>query len=92
MNRIISEPTWGATIIEDTETGEFSFQCICGGVGMYAQRIVLNADEVKRLREGTFDSDQMVSDVCKHEPYLKDRLVQALLPSELVGGKPIPKR
>lgn len=91
MKRIISEPTWGAIVIEDTDTNEFSFQCLCGGVGMYWERVLLNSDEVQRIRDGTFDADQMVSDVCKHTPNVNDRIVEIFDTDELIRDKPAPK-
>ena len=33
-----------------------SFHCVCGGVGMYWQRVVFTPDEADEVREQTFDS------------------------------------
>lgn len=83
MNRVISNPTWGASLLEDTETGEFSFQCLCGGVGMYWQRVILSHDEAEQIRIDPASADQMVSDVCKRSPHLVARLVDALDPTTI---------
>lgn len=91
MKRIVSEPTWGAMVVEDTETSEFSFQCLCGGAAMYWTRVVLNEAETKGLLDGSLNPDQMVSDVCKQKPYLEDRIRQSFDVNTLVGGKPAPK-
>ena len=86
MMRVISTPTWGATILEDMETGELSFQCVCGGVGMYWQRVLLTPEEVEHVRNDTFDADRMVSDVCKRAGTISSRLVAAVDPSVFAAG------
>lgn len=83
MIRLVSSPTWGANILQDTETGTFSFQCVCGGIGMYWQRVVLTPDEAEEVQRGTFDADQMVNDICKRTPRVAERIVDALDPSLL---------
>jgi hypothetical protein len=83
MKRILSEPSWGVMLIEDTETQEISIQCMCGGIGMYAQRVILTPDEVEEVRDGTFDADRMASEVCKQSARLAGRLVQALNSDEI---------
>jgi hypothetical protein len=83
MIRVISNPTWGASLLEDTETGELSFQCLCGGVGMYWQRVVLTPDEVEEVKHATFDADRMVSDVCKRTARVAGRLVEPVDPAAL---------
>ncbi len=65
MIHIIDDSVWGTGIFEDTSTGEVSLQCLCGGVGMYWQRVVLTPEEAAKARNGTLDITQMVSDVCK---------------------------
>jgi len=76
-------PSWGVSIIEDTETGELSFQCICGGIAMYYRRIVLTKDEAAQWRAGTLDADQLVSDVCKEAARVADRMVPSIPQDEL---------
>lgn len=83
MIRIVRIFTWGASLLEDTESGELSFQCLCGGVGMYWQRVVLTPDEVDEVRRATFDADRMVSDVCKRTARVAARLVEPVDPGAL---------
>jgi len=84
MKRILSEPGWGNVVIEDTESNEISFQCLCGGVGMYYQRVLLTAEEVAEVRDGSFDAARMVHEVCKRTERVQDRLVPALPVKDLV--------
>jgi hypothetical protein len=90
MKRIIAEPGWGNMLVEDDETGEVSFQCICGGIAMYSVRIVLNAEELSELREGTFDADRMVQEVCKKTARVRDRLVPGFTMAEVARSKSSP--
>lgn len=78
MIKILSEPSWGVQIIEDTESGDVSFQCVCGGIGMYYRRIVLTKEEVHAIAVGTLNVDQLVSDICKEVPAIRDRIVPSL--------------
>ena len=78
--KILSEPSWGVQIIEDTETGEVSFQCVCGGIGMYYRRIVLSSEEIAAFAAGKLDVDRLVSDICKEVPVVRDRIVPSLAP------------
>jgi hypothetical protein len=87
MKCILSEPGWGNLVIEDTETGEVSFQCVCGGIGMYYQRVVLTPEEAAEVRDGSFDADRMVHEVCKRTARVQDRLV-APFPTEDLVKKP----
>jgi hypothetical protein len=51
---IISEPGWGNLVLEDTETGEVSFQCVCGGIGVYSNergRCPRQGQAARRLRK-----------------------------------------
>lgn len=91
MKCIVSEPTWGAYVIEDADSNEFSFQCLCGGVGMYWQRALLTPDEVQGLRDGTLDPKQIVSDICKQKPNIKDRLVPSVDTENMDSAFPRPK-
>jgi hypothetical protein len=75
-------------IIEDTETGELSFQCVCGGVGMYYQRVVLTPEEVAEVRDGSFDADRMVHDLCKRTSKVTGRIVPTFPAAELVRKQP----
>jgi hypothetical protein len=84
MKRIIADCGWGNMIIEDTDTNEFSFQCMCGGIGMYWRRVVLTTDEIAEFREGAFDADRMVYEVCRETDRVVDRLVPSYLPQDLV--------
>lgn len=88
MIRVISNPTWGASILEDTETGDLSFQCLCGGIGMYWQRVALLPDEADEVRSGTFDADRMVSEVCKKTANVAGRLVDPVDPELLAADDP----
>ena len=78
MKQVILEPSWGVQIIEDTESGELSLQCVCGGIGMYYRRILLDPGESERLRSGMLDVDGLVYDVCHEEPRLIDRFVSTI--------------
>lgn len=78
MMKLLSERSWGVQIIENTITGEISFQCICGGIGMYYRRIVLTKAEVDALATGTLDVDRLVSDICKEVPAVSERLVPSI--------------
>ena len=75
MTRIVARPVWGAYVLFDPETGEYSFQCLCGGAALYFQRVLLTPDEAAQVGAGTFDGDQMVRDVCKQTARVKDRFV-----------------
>lgn len=83
MKKVIATPAWGAIVIEDTDTRELSMQCICGGIGMYAQRVILTPEEVEEVRDGTFDADRLVSEVCKRTARVTGRLVPALNSNEI---------
>ena len=63
---------------EDTDTGEISFQCVCGGIAMYYRRIVLNCNEVEALAAGRLNVDALVSDICKEVPSICDRILPSL--------------
>jgi hypothetical protein len=78
MKQVILEPSWGAQIIEDTESGELSLQCICGGIGMYYRRIVLDSEEAGQLRAGTLDLDALVYEICHETPGVVDRFVSTI--------------
>lgn len=78
MIKILSEPSWGVQIIEDTESGEVSFQCVCGGIAMYYRRIVFNSEELEAFAVGKLDINKLVSDVCKEVPTIRDRIVPSL--------------
>jgi hypothetical protein len=78
MIKVLSEPSWGVQIIEDTDSGEVSFQCVCGGIAMYYRRIVLEREEVEVLATGNLDIDKLVSDVCKEVAAVRDRIVPSL--------------
>jgi hypothetical protein len=78
MIKLLSEPSWGVQILEDSESGEVSFQCVCGGIGMYYRRIVLTQEEVDALNEGKLDIDHLVSSICKEIPGIQERLVPSL--------------
>ena len=78
MINILSEPSWGVQILEDTESGQVSFQCVCGGIAMYYRRIVLTSEEVAALAIGQLNVEQLVSDICKEMPTVRDRIVPSL--------------
>lgn len=80
----MSDPGWGTMIIEDTDTGELSLQCLCGGVGMYWRRVVLTADEIEEFHEGTFDALRMVVEVCRETHVVEGRLVSSFPVADLV--------
>lgn len=84
MKQVIADPGWGNMIIEDTETHEFSFQCLCGGFAMYWRRIVLTQEEVNQFRAGTFDADRMLREVCREGPSVIDRFAQSFPMEQLV--------
>jgi hypothetical protein len=75
MKKVLSQPSWGVNIIEDTETGQISFICVCGGAAMYLCKIVLNDEEVADLRHGQLDAEQLVRDICKDAPRLAGRIL-----------------
>jgi hypothetical protein len=77
MKQIISEPAWGVLIVEDTEVGEMSFQCVCGGIAMYWRRIILTPEEIEEVRAGSFDAERMTQEVCKKTERVSGRLVEA---------------
>lgn len=83
MIRVISDSTWGVSILEDTETGELSFQCLCGSVGMYWQRVMLTAGEAGEIRRGNFYADPMVNEVCKRTATVAERLMEPVDPNLL---------
>jgi hypothetical protein len=83
MIRTIAEANWAISIIEDTETGQLSLQCMCGQLGMYPQRVALTDEESARFRRGALDIDQMVRDVCRESPNVADRLVPPIPPNQL---------
>ena len=78
MKRTLAEPSWGVRIFEDTDTGEVSFQCICGGIGMYYRRIVLTANELEDFRSGRLNADELVSDICKEVARVAGRIVPSV--------------
>jgi hypothetical protein len=78
MIKLLSEPSWGVQILEETDTGEVSLQCVCGGIGLYYRRIVLDQGEIEALNEGTLDIDALASDVCKEASAIRDRIVSSL--------------
>lgn len=83
MKKEYPHTSWGVSIIEDTETGEMSFQCICGGIGMYHRRIILTEGEVEQWRAGTLDVDQLVRDVCKEVARVANRIVPSIPQDEI---------
>lgn len=84
MKQVIADPGWGNMIIEDTETHEFSFQCLCGGIAMYWRRLILTEDEINQFRAGTFDADRMVREVCSESPRVIGRIAQAFPMEQIV--------
>lgn len=64
--------------MKDTDRGEISFQCVCGGIGMYYRRIVLTPGEIDALKAGNLDVNKLVHDVCKEVPAIRDRIVPSL--------------
>lgn len=83
MMRTLAEANWGISIIEDTDTGEVSFQCMCGQVGMYSRRIVLTDQEARDFRSGHLDIDQLVRDVCREVAHIAGRIVPSIPESQL---------
>ena len=83
MKKILAEPSWGVLIIHDTDNEEMSLQCLCGGIAMYEQRVILTPDEVEEFNAGTFDADSMVHEVCKKLPRVSGRLAPTFLPKDL---------
>jgi hypothetical protein len=83
MMRTLAEAHWAISIIEDTATGEVSFQCMCGQVGMYPQRIVLTDEEVDEFSKGRLDVDKLAKDVCKDAPRVARRFVPPIPPDML---------
>jgi hypothetical protein len=83
MKKAYPSPSWGVTIIEDTDSNELSLQCVCGGVGMYYRRIVLTELEIEQWRNGTLNVDHLVSDICKEVPGIAARMVPAIAEEEL---------
>lgn len=75
---------FGVEVVEDTDTGELSLQCICGGIGMYTQRVVLTPEETQEFREGAFDARSLAYEVCHGVPRAVGRVVPSFSPSELV--------
>lgn len=75
MMRLINVTSWGDQLIEDTETQQISFQCLCGQIALYFQRIMLTPDELRAIHAGEFDYDAMVRAMCKKAPSVLDRLV-----------------
>jgi len=75
---------FGMEIIEDTDTGEVSLQCLCGQMAMYPQRVVLTPDEVQEFREGTFDAHSLAYEICREIPRAKERLVPPFGEDEVV--------
>lgn len=78
---------FGKEIIEDTETGEFSLQCLCGQMAMYPERVVLTPEEVQEFHDGTFDSGSLVYEMCRKVPRTAERLVKPFELDELVFPK-----
>jgi len=68
---------FGMEIIEDTDTGEMSLQCLCGQMAMYPQRVVLTPDEVQEFREGTFDAHSLAYEICREIPRARRPQVHA---------------
>jgi hypothetical protein len=83
MKKIVADPGWGMTIIKDTETEELSFQCLCGGVGMYYRRVVLTAEEQEEFEAGVLDCDQLLHDVCHEIGDIASRIVPSFDTREL---------
>jgi hypothetical protein len=87
--RIVHPPlSFGMEIIEDTDTGEWSLQCLCGQMAMYPRRIVLTAEEVAQFRAGTLNTKAIMYDVCHEDPRLADRVVTPFPPDALTYPKP----
>jgi hypothetical protein len=83
MKKAYASSSWGVTIIEDTETGHVSLQCICGGIGMYYRRMIMSEAEIEQWRSGTLDIVRLVSDICKEVPRVAARMVPAIAEEEL---------
>jgi hypothetical protein len=83
MMRTLAEANWAISIIEDTDTGEVSFQCMCGQLGMYPQRIVLTDEEIDEFHNGRLDVDKLASDVCKEAPRIVGRFVPPVSPDKV---------
>ena len=83
MKKVTATAVWGTDIIEDTDTHETSLQCLCGGIAMYPQRIVLTGEEVEELKRGALDIETLVYEICKGMPAVKPRLVPPFSPADL---------
>ena len=83
--RLVRGPlSFGLEIIEDTDTGELSLQCLCGQMAMYPRRVVLSADEVEQFRTGTLDTKALVYDICHEDPRMVGRIVPPFPAATLV--------
>src|SRR5438105_596222 len=54
MKKTKAAISFGLEIIEDTDTGELSLQCLCGQMALYPRRVVLTPDETARFNAGSF--------------------------------------
>ena len=81
MKKVTATPVWGADLIEDTNTQETSLQCLCGGIAMYPQRIVLT--DIEELKQGSLDLETLVYEICKGTARVKPRLVPPFSPDDL---------
>jgi hypothetical protein len=85
----MSAPEYGKIFIENDETGEVSFQCLCGGMASWWRRVVLTADEAGEYRRGTFDAQRMMVDICRKWPSVAERLVEPIELDALVLPGPV---
>lgn len=83
MMKIVSAPEYGVLFLEDENSGDISFQCLCGGMASWWRRVVLTSSEAEEFRNGTLDTKRMMVEICQNWPSMADRVVQAVELSEL---------
>jgi hypothetical protein len=83
MKKTKAAISFGLEIIEDTDTGELSLQCLCGQMALYPRRVVLTPDETARFNAGSFDAEALMRAICREGPEVVDRVVPAFPISEV---------
>jgi hypothetical protein len=85
MKRLLAAPEFGMMVVEDTDSEEISFQCLCAQMGMWWRRIVLTDEEVTEWRNNSLDLHRLMVDICSESPRTAPRMVPAFDENDIVG-------
>lgn len=62
--------------LSETDRGELILSVICGGIGMYEARLILDPEERQSFKaEGESFLDNLASSIAKHPDRYQDRMI-----------------